>query len=97
MPAYLIVDTRITDPDEYERYKALARPMAERHGGTYRARGGEMQVFEDDLWSPSRLVVVEFPDMASGRAFMASEDYAPVRALRRANAACTVVLVEGVG
>ncbi len=49
MPAYLIVDTKITDPEAYESYKALAKPIVEKYGGTYKARGGELEVFEGDL------------------------------------------------
>ena len=85
MSAWVIVDTRISDPEAYEEYKALAGPMVERYGGTYRARGGELDVIEDDLWSPTRIVV----------RFVNSEEYAPVAALRHANADCTVVIVEG--
>lgn len=96
MSAFLIVDTKLENADAYEEYKALARPLAEKHGGVYRARGGEMEVFESDLWSPVRLVVVEFPDMARARAFMNSEEYAPIKAIRRANAQCTVALVDGI-
>jgi len=29
MSAYIIVDTRITDPQAYEAYKQLAKPIAE--------------------------------------------------------------------
>lgn len=96
MPAFLIVDTQISDFAAYEEYKAQARPLAEAHGGVYRARGGEMTVLEDDLWTPSRLVIIEFPSMAAARAFLESDAYAPVRAIRRANARCTMALVEGI-
>lgn len=95
MPAYLIVDTEITDPVAYEDYKALARPLGEKYGGVYRARGGAMDVLESDRWTPSRIVVIEFPSMDAARAFVDSADYAPVRAIRRANARCSMVLVEG--
>ena len=95
MPALLIVDAAIADAEAYEAYKAPARPIAERFGGVYRARGGAMEVVENDLWTPTRLVIVEFPDMAAARAFLNSPDYAPVAALRRANARCTLALVEG--
>jgi len=95
MSAWVIVDTRISDPEAYEEYKALAGPMVERYGGTYRARDGELDVIEDDLWSPTRIVVVEFPDIEAARRFVNSEEYAPVAALRHANADCTVVIVEG--
>jgi len=95
MSAFLIVDTKISNMEAYEEYKAQARPIAEKYGGVYRARGGALDVIESDLWTPTRLVIVEFPDMASARAFVASEEYAPVAKLRHANAECTVVILDG--
>lgn len=96
MSAYVIVDTKITNLEAYEVYKSQARPIAEKYGGIYRARGGKMDVVENDLWTPSRLVLLEFPDMASARAFVDSEEYAPVKAIRHANAECTLTIIEGV-
>ncbi|MEM8915485.1 MAG: DUF1330 domain-containing protein [Pseudomonadota bacterium] len=96
MPAYIIVDTQIENAEEYEAYKAKARPLAESFGGEYLARGGEMAVLEDDLWTPTRIVIVKFPDLAAAKAFHASEAYAPVKALRRANAKCTLIAVDGI-
>ena len=95
MAAYIIVDTKIRDAEGYERYKALARPIAERHGGTYLARGGEMQVVDESLWSPTRLVLLEFPDVDTARAFVDSEEYAPVKAKRHEYADSTLVIFEG--
>lgn len=96
MPAYLIVDTKISDLDAYETYKAKAKPLAEKHGGIYRTRGGDMDVVETDLWAPTRIVIVEFPDMQSARAFLDSEEYQPVKAIRHANADCTAIIVDGI-
>jgi uncharacterized protein (DUF1330 family) len=95
MTAYLLVDTKIHDVAEYEKYKLLAKPIAEKFGGKYLSRGADLDVVEDDLWSPSRLVLLEFPDTKSARAFIDSEDYAPAKALRHAYADCTLVLFEG--
>lgn len=95
MPAYLLVDTAIENTDEYEKYKALAKPIAEKYGGVYRARGGDMDVRETDLWTPTRMVIIEFPDMQAARAFVDSEEYAPVKPLRRENARCTLVILDG--
>ena len=52
MPAYLVVGTPIENADEYEKYKALAKPIAEQYGGVFRVRGGAMEVLETDLWTP---------------------------------------------
>ena len=96
MTAYLIVDTKIENAEEYETYKAKARPIAESYGGVYRARGGEMDVLETDLWTPTRMVIIEFPDMESAKAFTNSPEYQPVKEIRRNNAACTLAILEGV-
>ena len=95
MSAFLIVDTKIENPDEYEEYKKQAKPIAEKYGGVYRARGGEMDIRETDLWTPTRMVIVEFPDMKSARAFVDSDEYAPVKPLRRNNAKCTLLILDG--
>ena len=96
MSAYLIVDTLIENPEKYEKYKSLAKPIAEKYGGVYRARGGDMDVLETDLWTPTRMVIIEFPDMDAARAFVDSEEYAPVKPLRRNNAKCTLTILDGV-
>lgn len=95
MSAFLIVDTQISDADAYEEYKKLARPIAEKFGGKYRVRGGEIDIRETDLWTPTRVVVIEFPDMKSARAFADSDEYAPVKKIRHANARCTLFIVDG--
>ena len=95
MSAYLIVDTKIENPQEYEEYKRLAKPIAEQYGGIYRVRGGDMDVRETDLWTPTRMVIIEFPDMDSARAFVDSEEYAPVKPMRRNNAKCTLAILDG--
>lgn len=95
MSAFLIVDTKIKDPDAYEEYKKLAKPIAEKYGGTYRARGGTMDIRETDLWEPTRIVIIEFPDMERARAFVDSPEYAPVKPMRTRNAECTLFILDG--
>lgn len=95
MAAFIIADTRIENAEAYEEYKKQAKAIAESYGGTYRARGGELEVVDAELWSPTRVVIIEFPDMESARAFAHSEEYAPVAKLRHANAKSTVLIVDG--
>ena len=95
MSAFLIVDTKIKNADEYEKYKALAKPIAEKYGGVYRARGGEMDIRETDLWTPTRMVIIEFPDMASAQAFLDSDEYVPVKPMRLNSAECTLLILDG--
>ncbi|MEH6556691.1 MAG: DUF1330 domain-containing protein [Oceanicoccus sp.] len=95
MSAYLILDTKITDSAAYEAYKLKAKPIAEKFGGVYRVRGSEIDLLENELWEPTRVVVIEFPSKDQARSFYNSEEYKPVRAIRQNNAACTVFLVDG--
>ncbi|MFT4631046.1 MAG: hypothetical protein ACI8PP_000811 [Candidatus Pseudothioglobus sp.] len=95
MSAFLIVDSKIKNPEAYEEYKRLAKPIAEQYGGVYRARGGAMDVRETDLWAPTRIVIIEFPDFASAQAFVDSKEYEPVGRIRQNNADCSVFIVDG--
>jgi uncharacterized protein (DUF1330 family) len=95
MAAYVIVDTKLENPEAYEEYKQKARPIVEKFGGVYRARGGPMEVLEADLWKPSRLVIIEFPSATQAKTCLTSAEYLAVRPLRRANAKATLVIVEG--
>ena len=95
MPAFVIADTKIENAEAYEAYKVKARPIAESYGGVYRARGGALDVIDAQLWSPTRVVIIEFPDMAAARAFANSPEYAPVAALRHASAQSTVIIIDG--
>ena len=93
--AYVLVDTKISNSENYEIYKSKAKPIAEKFGGKYLTRGGEMDVVQSDLWSPTRLVLVEFPSIEKARAFHSSEDYADVKKIRLENAESTLVILEG--
>ena len=95
MSAFIIVDTKIANEREYEEYKKLAKPIVEKYGGIYRVRGGSLDVRESDLWTPTRMVVIEFPDRESAATFLDSEEYAPVKKMRHEHADCTLFIVDG--
>ena len=97
MNAYLIVDTKIKDPEKYEEYKNLVKPIIESFGGKYLARGGELYSDQSDLWKPSRVVIVKFKSMQKAKMFLKSEEYKPVKAIRIGAAQSTTLLVEGIG
>jgi len=95
MPAYLIVETDITDPEQYEQYKAASPGAIAAGGGRFVVRGGETAVLEGD-WHPKRLVVVEFPDLEAAKRFYDSPEYQAAKALREGAAHLNMVAVEGV-
>ncbi len=95
MPAYLIVETDVHDPEQYEQYKAASPGAIAAFGGRFIARGGELAVLEGD-WEPSRLVLVEFPDLETAKRFYESEQYRAAIKLREGAARLRMVAVEGV-
>jgi uncharacterized protein (DUF1330 family) len=95
MPAYLIVETDITDPEQYEQYKAASPSAIAAAGGRFVVRGGEMAVLEGD-WSPKRLVVVEFEDLEAAKRFYESPEYQAAIKLREGAANLNMVAVQGV-
>ena len=96
MSAYVIVDAVVSDPERYREYMALSPAAIEAAGGRFVVRGGACETLEGD-WRPSRMVVVEFPDLAAARAFYDSERYREART-RRAGATehFNMIVVEGV-
>jgi uncharacterized protein (DUF1330 family) len=95
MPAYVIVETDIHDPEQYEQYKAASPGAVAAGGGRFVVRGGELAVLEGD-WHPARLVVLEFPDLDAAKTWYESERYQEAKRLRDGAATLKMVAVEGV-
>lgn len=95
MPAYVVVEIAVEDPETYERYKQLAPPLIALYGGRYIARGGATETLEGS-WVPKRLVILEFPNAERARAWWGSTEYAEAKRLRQASASTEMVLIEGV-
>ena len=95
MAAYLVVDCKLTNPELYEQYKLKAKPLVEKNGGEYLARGGAMSLKESKLWSPTRMVLVRFPSVAHAEAFYHSAEYQEVLKISHASAERTLFILEG--
>jgi len=94
MAAYWIGEHAITDTTKFEEYLRKAVPMIERFGGRYLTCAGGHEVLEG-VWQPNRVAVIEFPDMATLKAFYHSPEYQPLIALRRSAAADVIIAVQG--
>lgn len=96
MTAYLVVDTDLTHPELYELYKSKAKPLVEKYGGEYLARGGKLSVKEDQLWTPSRMVLVKFPSTQDAETFYQSEEYQEILKISQQSADRTVFILDGI-
>ena len=95
MAVYLVADIRIINQQRYEAYRAAMRGAIQANGGRYLVRTSDVRVLEGS-WAPPRIVVIEFPDMASGQAFRQSPGYTAAREIAANAAMVDMVLVEGV-
>ncbi|MCW5699532.1 MAG: DUF1330 domain-containing protein [Rhodospirillales bacterium] len=95
MAAYVIADIKIQDSGPYEEYRKRVPATIEKFGGRYLARGGAVEVMEGD-WQPSRVVILEFPDMDALRRWYHSEEYRNgVIQLRQSASEGSIIAVEG--
>ena len=95
MAAYVIVETDVTDPEQYEQYKAASPAAIAAGGGRFLVRGGELAVLEGD-WQPSRIVVLEFKDLEAAKRWYESQAYQEAKKLRVGAASFRAVAVQGV-
>jgi uncharacterized protein (DUF1330 family) len=94
MTAFVIARVDVTDPVRYEDYKALTPRAVAQFGGHFIVRGGQTETLEGEP-ETRRVVVIEFADMDTARAFYHSEAYGGAKAKRAGAAEMQIVVVDG--
>ena len=92
--AYIIAQATVTDPAQYEGYKALAGAAVAKYGGKYIVRGGATQLLEGN-WEVPRLVILEFDSAEQAKRFYDSPEYRAAREQRQGAAQMNMLVVEG--
>ena len=96
MSVYMIGDVDIYNMEEYKKYMEKVRPMIESYGGEYLIRGGEIDSLETNLWKPTRMVLVKFPNKKSAMSWYNSNEYKPYKKIRLETATSNIIIVEGI-
>ena len=94
MKAYIVGDIAVSDPQRYKKYIERAPHFVAKHEGKYLVRGGEVTAMEGD-WSPSRVVVLEFPSKQHALAFARDPDYQEIAVDRKEATISNLIIVEG--
>ncbi len=94
MPAFVVVQIEVTDPERYEDYKKRVPPTVEAYGGRFLVRGGATETLEGD-WRPGRLVILEFPSRERARAWWSSEAYRLPKEIRRSASRSHLLIADG--
>jgi uncharacterized protein (DUF1330 family) len=95
MPAYVIVDVHVRDPERYQQYRTMVPASLEKYGGKFLVRGGKFEKLEGDR-DLGRVVVLEFPSVEAARRWYDSPEYRDAKALRLRTADSHLIIVEGV-
>ncbi len=95
MPAYIVVEVEVKDPERYADYRTMVPASLEAYGGKFLVRGGAVEKLEGD-WQPSRFVVIAFESVDQAKRWWNSEEYREARNLRQATADTKMIVVEGI-
>ena len=93
MTTYVIAEISVTDPEGYDAYRAAAPASVAEFDGAYRVRGGTVTPLEGEA-PTGRVIVLEFADMATARAWYDSTPIG-VAPFRLASATTRAFIVEG--
>ena len=94
MSAYVIFDVEIRDMTRYQEFMKAVKPALDAAGAHYLARGGAHKIYEGD-WAPRRIVILEFPSLATGEAFYNGPTYQGLKAIRDECSSARLVSVDG--
>ena len=96
MPAYVLAQGRVEDPEKLKQYLAGAGGTLAPHSAKVLVYTESPEVIEGEVTN-NRTVLIEFPTMADAKAWYDSPDYAAVRGFRIEGAPGTLVMLEGMG
>ncbi len=93
MAAYIIVRIEVTNLEAYKEYAAQTVAIAQSFGGKFLVKAGAFEQIEGS--GPDRHVVIEMPDVATAKAFYASDAYQAILPIALKNSNRDLVIVEG--
>lgn len=95
MAAYMLVDNRVLDQEDFNEYIEKIPQVVSAHGGRFLVRGGAIRVVEGD-YTPERIVVIEFDSLEQANAFASSPEYLELSVIRNRSTKTSTIIVDGV-
>ena len=92
MPAYVIGEAHVFNPDAMKGYGALIVASVKKYGGRYLARGARPEVLEGG--PAHNILLIEFESAAAAQRWYASPEYQAAKAVRQGNSNLRLLLVE---
>ncbi len=96
MSAYCIFDNiELIDINKLNSYKQQVAEIVKKFNGQYLVLGGRQRIIEG-AWTPTYLVIIEFPDYETANAWYDSPEYSDLKKLRLEGVLCNAVITEGI-
>jgi uncharacterized protein (DUF1330 family) len=95
MPVYALAQLRIHDRATYDRYQSRFMPILQKYGGRLLAADETPRVLEGQWWDRNKVVLMQFSDEETFRAWATSPEYAEISKDRKAGAETVVLLIKG--
>ena len=92
MPAYVIGEAEITNPEAMKAYGPMIVAAVRKYGGKYLARGARPVVLEGG--AAHSILIIEFENAEAARRWYASPEYQAAKAVRQGNSNLRLLLVE---
>ncbi|RYE67289.1 DUF1330 domain-containing protein [Rhizobium sp. NFR03] len=94
MTALVLIDLTVHDLPAMTHYEGAVIALAGRFGGKPLVKELHPEIVEGQ-WSPTWLVVLEFPNRQAVRDFYDAPDYQPLKAMRQTAATSNGLIVVG--
>jgi uncharacterized protein (DUF1330 family) len=94
MPAYIIAQVEVSDPQEYRKYQLAFMDASRSFGCKVLAATDNVEVIEGE-WPKVRTVIMEYPSLEKARKWYQSEEYQKIAQHRFRAARTNMVLVDG--
>ena len=95
MTVYLVVQVKIKDREEYQRYSERFMGVFEKFEGTLLTADFSPKVVDGE-WDRDRIVVMSFPSEEAMKAWITSAEYQEISVHRAAGAETIALLAQGI-
>ena len=92
MPAYVIGEAHVFNPEAMKPYGRMIVESVKKYGGRYLARGAKPEVLEGG--PAHNILVIEFENTDAARRWYSSPEYQAAKAVRQGNSNLRLILVE---
>lgn len=96
MPAYVVAQIGIEDPEGYREYLAGFMPIFSKYDGKLLATTKNETIVVEGTWVFPKTVIMEFPNLESAKSWLADPEYQELSKVRKRTAKTNLAIVEGV-